>query len=213
MGGGQEVKRSSQPFCAHKMLHRCNNLESCGRGAYATTQPQMTGHSLTGATSRGLCLSRGRALAASHLSPNLGPKCSPQTQPCILGPKIAPEPASQRGIRMAVHHGRRGATPPTPPPPPSSIALHCQGGLQWIFECGPVVLGVVPKDGPGTAVHSCWVCWWAGLLTTARKEDTPPWTECEYSGRRCYCNELATNGAERRRYYGNALQASHALVS
>ena len=63
----------------------------------------------------------------------------------------------------------------------SSVALHCQGGLQWTIQLGPVVLGMVPKDGPGTA---CWVCWWTGLLTTASKEDTPPWTECEYSERR-----------------------------
>ena len=50
--------------------------------------------------------------------------------------------------------------------------------LQWTVELGPVVLGMVPKDGPGTAVHSCGGCWWAGLPTTASKEDTPPWTEC-----------------------------------
>ena len=60
---------------------------------------------------------------------------------------------------------------------------------------------MVPKDGPGTAVHSCGACWWAGLLTTASKEDTPPWTECEYSERRYFCNALAMNGAERRRCY------------
>ena len=66
----------------------------------------------------------------------------------------------------------------------SSIALHCQGGLQWTAELGPVVWGMdralktlkEPKDGPGTAVHSCGACWWAGLLTTASKEDTLPWT-------------------------------------
>ena len=95
----------------------------------------------------------------------------------------------------------------------SSVALHCQGGLQWTVELGPVVWGMVPKDGPGTAVHSCGACWWAGVLTTASKEDTPPWTECEYSERRYFCNALATNGAERRRYYCNALPASHTLVS
>ena len=72
---------------------------------------------------------------------------------------------------------------------------------------------MVPKDGPGTAVHSCGACWWAGLLTTASKEDTQPWTECKYSGQRYFCNALATNGAERRRYYCNALPASHTLVS
>ena len=33
---------------------------------------------------------------------------------------------------------------------------------------------MVPKDGPGTAVHSCCACWWAGPLTTASEEDTPP---------------------------------------
>ena len=43
--------------------------------------------------------------------------------------------------------------------------------MQWTVELGPVVLGMVPKDGPGTAVHSCGACWWAGLLTTASKED------------------------------------------
>ena len=36
-----------------------------------------------------------------------------------------------------------------------------------------------------------------GLLTTASKEDTPPWTECEYSERRYFCNALAMNGTER----------------
>ena len=77
----------------------------------------------------------------------------------------------------------------------SSVALHCQGGLQWTVELGPLVLGMVPKDGPGTAVHSCGACWWAGLLTTASKEDTPPWKECKYSERRYFCNTLAMNGA------------------
>ena len=91
--------------------------------------------------------------------------------------------------------------------------LHCQGGLQRTVELGPVVWGMVPKDGPGTAVHSCGACWWAGLLTTASKEDTPLWTECKYSERRYFCNALAMNGAERRRYYCNALPASHTLVS
>ena len=95
----------------------------------------------------------------------------------------------------------------------SSVALHYQGGLQWTVEHAPVVLGMVPKDGPGTAVHSCGACWWAGLLTTASKEDTPLWTECEYSGRRYFCNAFATNGAEHRRYYCNALPGNHALVS
>ena len=64
---------------------------------------------------------------------------------------------------------------------PQLVALHCQSGLQWTVELGPAVLGMVPKDGLGTAVHSCGACWWVGLLTTASKEDTPPWTECEYS--------------------------------
>ena len=73
--------------------------------------------------------------------------------------------------------------------------------------------GMVPKDGLGTAVHSCGACWWAGLLTTASKEDTPPWTECEYSEGRYFCNALAMNGAERRRYYCNALPASDTLLS
>ena len=76
-----------------------------------------------------------------------------------------------------------------------------------------MVLGMVPKDGPGTAVHSCVVCWWAGLLTTTNKEGTPPWTEYKYSERRYVCNTPAMNGAERRRYYCNALPASHTLVS
>ena len=50
--------------------------------------------------------------------------------------------------------------------------------------------------------------------TTASKEDTLPWTECEYSGQRYFCNEsLAMNGAERTRYYCNTLPASHTLVS
>ena len=95
----------------------------------------------------------------------------------------------------------------------SSVALHCRGGLQWTVELGPVVWGLVPKDGLGTAVHSCGACWWTGLLTTASKEDTPPWTECGYSERRYFCNALTMNGAERRRYYCNALPASHTLVS
>ena len=86
-----------------------------------------------------------------------------------------------------------------------SVALHCQGGLQWTVELGPVVWGVVPKDGPGTAVHSCGACWWAGLLTTASKEDTPPWTECAYCERRYFCSALDMNGTECRRYYCNAL--------
>ena len=72
---------------------------------------------------------------------------------------------------------------------------------------------MVPKDGPGIAVHSCGACWWAGLLTTASKEDTPPWIECEYSEQRYFYNALAMNGAERRRYYCNALPASYTLVS
>ena len=94
-----------------------------------------------------------------------------------------------------------------------SVGLHCQGGLQWTVELGLVVWGMVPKDGPGTAVHSCGACWWAGLLITASKEDTLPWTKCEYSARRYCCNALAMNGAERRRYYCNALPASHTSVS
>ena len=95
----------------------------------------------------------------------------------------------------------------------SSVALHCQGGLQWTVELGPVVLEMVPKDGLGTAVHSCGACWWVGLLTTASKEDTPPWAACEYSERRYFCNALTMNGAERRRYYCNALPASHTFLS
>ena len=95
------------------------------------------------------------------------------------------------------HHGQSPRTHDAPPPNP----------------LGPGVWGMVPKDGPGTAVHSCGACWWAGVLTTASKEDTPPWTECEYSERRYFCNALTMNGAERRRYYCNALPASHTLVS
>ena len=40
-----------------------------------------------------------------------------------------------------------GLMPPHPPPPPPAPELL------------PVVLGMVPKDGPGTAVHSCGACW------------------------------------------------------
>ena len=94
----------------------------------------------------------------------------------------------------------------------SAVAWHCQGGLQWTVELGPVVLGMAPKDGPGTAVHSCGACWWAGLLTTANKEDTLLLTKCEYSERRYFCNVLAMNGTERKKYC-NALPASHTLVS
>ena len=83
---------------------------------------------------------------------------------------------------------------------------HCCGALK--YPCTPP-----PPRWTRHCRHSCGACWWAGLLTTTSKEDTLLWTECEYSERRYFCAALAMKGAERRRYYCNALPASHTLVS